>query len=538
VQCESGVITDINVPGTYLMATIPPEFGLLTTLRRLDISSNLIFGTIPQDVASLPHMEIYNMSHNQISGNFPRFASKKLQAIDVYDNRLMGGLHADIGFDHPSMTNLNLQHNRLLGTIPESISNMKNLQYLTLTENSFYGSLPATFGELLNLEYFYVDNNRLVGEIPASLASRHSKLKEAWFQRNMFSGVVPPEFAEIKTLTEFYVDDNKLTGYLPKDLCRPELNKDFFDDYPEFYQIAGTTDRDFCESIACPPDEFGNDGIWPCYQCPSNSTNPYLGQYGGNHGDACYQLSQTEILHELYDGTNGDNWVGGNNWFFKGFDECDFTGVTCNNQGHVMKIELVNMGLSGTIEESLGFLEHLEVLDLSKNDLVGFLPSDLRFAPLTKLDISNNLIKGVVPPKLCMKRINGNGNNGMFLCDNVACPEGTYSSNGVTPCQPCDDGDNFLGKTICGPQSFGAVSPDERSGGQTFGVFIGIVLLIVAIAGLLLLAFQFVSRRRGRKEQVSQVDELDDFDMEDVHLGGDGDDDRIPRAHMFNRQVA
>jgi hypothetical protein len=422
------------------------------------------------------------------------------------------------------MMDFNLCTNRLLGTIPSSIGNMKSLVYLQLSENSLYGSLPSSLGQISTLEEMYVDTNRLVGEIPASLADRNSRLQILWFQKNMFSGVVPPEFAQVKTLTDFYVDENKLTGYLPKDLCRPELNKDFYDDYPEFFQIAGTSDRDYCQSIACPPQQFGTDGIWPCYSCPSNSTNPYLGQYGQVHGDACYQLSQTEILQALYDGTGGDEWVGGNNWFFPGFEECDFTGITCNNDGHIIKIELPQMGLTGTIEESLGFLEHLEELNLSNNFLEGFLPSDLRFAPLAKLDISGNMIKGVVPPKLCMQRINGNGNNGKFSCDHIACPEGTFSSTGnglQGACQPCDNGGEiFLGMVHCGPNPFVSATSTQKSGGQKFGMFIGIVLLIVAIAGLLVPSVKFYKRRKSRRQEVTSG-EMATLDMHDVSLDED-----------------
>jgi len=520
VSCESGVVIGVQVQGSNLMASIPQEFGMLTGLRKLDLSSNLIFGHIPQDVASLPNMEIYNISHNQVSGPLPRFASTNLIAIDLEDNRLTGTIPHQIGEDNPNMQNLNLVGNRLLGTIPESIGKMLNLVYLQLSENSLYGSLPNTLGYLSALEYLYVDTNRLVGEIPSSLASSNSILKEAWFQKNMLSGVVPPEFAEVKTLKEFYVDENKLTGYLPQDLCNPDLNKDFYDDYPEFFQIAGTTERDLCQSIACPPQKFGSDGIWPCFGCPADSVNPYLGQYGEVQGDACYQLDQADILRAFYIATSGDEWVGGNNWFFPGFDVCDFTGVTCNKEGHVIRLELPQMGLVGTIEESIGFLEHLEVLDLSRNYLEGFLPSDLRFAPLSRLDISDNFIKGIVPPKLCMQRINGNGEDGKFFCDYIACPEGTYSSTGngyQASCKPCDDDEQFLGKVHCGPKSSLSSPESETKGVKKFGSFVGITLLVVLLAGFAFYLFGIYKKRNGRRDLITR-DELESLDLQDTSL--------------------
>ncbi len=77
------------------------------------------------------------------------------------------------------------------------------------------------------------------------------------------------------------------------------------------------------------------------------------------------------------------------------------------------EINLSGRGLMGTIPDSLAFLKHLEKLDLSDNELMGFLPSDLRWAPLESLDISGNKIRGIVPPTLCLKGgINDNGVQG------------------------------------------------------------------------------------------------------------------------------
>lgn len=67
--------------------------------------------------------------------------------------------------------------------------------------------------------------------------------------------------------------------------------------------------------------------------------------------------------------------------------------------------------------------------------LKGFLPSDLRIAPLEILNIDNNQLEGMIPPMLCHKDdINGNGINGSFNCDLIACSPGTWSPVGrATP---------------------------------------------------------------------------------------------------------
>jgi len=98
--------------------------------------------------------------------------------------------------------------------------------------------------------------------------------------------------------------------------------------------------------------------------------------------------------------------------------------------------------------------------------LQGFLPSDLRFPPLEVLNIANNRLEGMIPPMLCHEGdINGNGINGSFNCDLIACSPGTWSPIGrATPagmeeetgfevheCRPCHKhGAGFLGAVECG----------------------------------------------------------------------------------------
>ena len=71
----------------------------------------------------------------------------------------------------------------------------------------------------------------------------------------------------------FYDDPgNKLTGSVPSSLCRPELNEDFFQ------ATINNEDRDYCESIACPPSKVSLEGVFPCEQCADSFFNPYLGR--------------------------------------------------------------------------------------------------------------------------------------------------------------------------------------------------------------------------------------------------------------------
>lgn len=115
---------------------------------------------------------------------------------------------------------------------------------------------------------------------------------------------------------------------------------------------------------------------------------------------------------------------------------CDWVGITCNtssslrlndqnNTARITKLELVNRRLSGPLSESLGLLDqirvlnlsrnfisgsippsvfnlvHLENLDLSSNYLIGQIPQSLNLPFLTNLDLSSNGLNGSLPKHVC-----------------------------------------------------------------------------------------------------------------------------------------
>jgi Leucine-rich repeat (LRR) protein len=85
--------------------------------------------------------------------------------------------------------------------------------------------------------------------------------------------------------------------------------------------------------------------------------------------------------------------------YIKGFsqfdvDECDWEGITCNDEGFITTITLIGVSLKGGIVPEIGFLAQLQHLDLSSNYLVG----DIGFVGLVKnleyLNLSSNSLTG------------------------------------------------------------------------------------------------------------------------------------------------
>ncbi|XP_048623431.1 receptor-like protein 46 [Brassica napus] len=131
VRCNtrspSKEVTDLNLNGLVLSGSVSSTLLRpvlrVSSLMRLDVSSNFIQGEIPGDGF----------------GNLTRLIS-----LD------MGG-------------------NSFNGTIPPELFSIKTLQHLDLSMNAIGGTLSCDIKELKNLEELFLDENLIGGEIPPEI---------------------------------------------------------------------------------------------------------------------------------------------------------------------------------------------------------------------------------------------------------------------------------------------------------------------------------------------------------------------------------
>jgi hypothetical protein len=125
-------------------------------------------------------------------------------------------------------------------------------------------------------------------------------------------------------------------------------------------------------------------------------------------GDA--NLSQRYALVVLYFFTNGDAWkrcrrdgsvsCSGNN-FLSGYHECSWGGITCDAQRNILRINLDENNMRGTIPSELQNLEYLMELDLDSNSLIGHFPDWVgHMRHLEMLDLDKNILSGPLPDSL------------------------------------------------------------------------------------------------------------------------------------------
>ncbi|KAG0458535.1 hypothetical protein HPP92_023298 [Vanilla planifolia] len=80
---------------------------------------------------------------------------------------------------------------------------------------------------------------------------------------------------------------------------------------------------------------------------------------------------------------------------------CTWFHVSCDNQNHVIRLDLGNSSISGSIVPELGRLKHLQYLELYRNNIYGEIPKELgNLKNLVSLDLFENKLEGHIPKSL------------------------------------------------------------------------------------------------------------------------------------------
>ncbi|ETR73625.1 MAG: hypothetical protein OMM_00802 [Candidatus Magnetoglobus multicellularis str. Araruama] len=136
------------------------------------------------------------------------------------------------------------------------------------------------------------------------------------------------------------------------------------------------------------------------YNDIDNQLRPIGTAYDIGADEAKEYTNPTLSLIALYNSTDGENWNNNTNWLGVSGTECTWFGVNCED-GNIVRLNLSNNQLNGTIPAELGQLSSLQSLILSNNQLTGSLSAELgQLSNLQSLVLSRNQLAGNIPSEL------------------------------------------------------------------------------------------------------------------------------------------
>jgi Leucine-rich repeat (LRR) protein len=281
------------------------------------------------------HVSQLNLEHNGLVGSLPREMRNLpgLTQLNLSGNQLGGAILPELG-SLSNLVNLYLDENLFSGSIPVELGSLSSLAHLDLSDNQLSGPIPPELGNLFSLVYLFLNSNQLSGDIPSQLGNL-TYLERLYLFDNLLTGSIPVSLGSLTHMWNLWLSGNQLTGLIP----------------PELGQLSSLVwlrlaDNQLSGTI---PQELGAlTGLWQL----SLGNNQLTG----------------EIPTALGDMTN------------------------------LLILSLVNNQLTGSIPVQLGALTNLYELDLSSNQLSGIIPPEL--GSLTNLEIlllNDNALTGDIP---------------------------------------------------------------------------------------------------------------------------------------------
>jgi len=299
----------------------------------------------------------------------------------------------------------------------QEISGSREIVQINLSDNNLVGTIPSSIGRLFYLTRFDASINGLYGVIPDAF------------------GVLG---LDILLLHEnaFRNNENPSTGIIPVDFCSsiPIITVDCL--FPGFVSCPGNCC--ICNNIApsvsptnavsdVPSSVPTSSPTMEASVVPSSAPT-CISTIDPSYCDGFNLKSTCLVLIDIYEGLEGCNWeqgvadsssggrrmsdIPGNPWFSgtpstNTIDPfCFWFGVACESGCSVgcdvVKIDLYENNLGGTIPTTVGLLLQLTDLELNQNYIQGTIPTELgQLSNLFVMLLHGNDITGTMPSEVC-----------------------------------------------------------------------------------------------------------------------------------------
>ncbi|KAI3516933.1 hypothetical protein L1887_16091 [Cichorium endivia] len=126
-----------------LLGNISKRFAMIcNSLVVANPSTNNFSGEIGSSINGFPKLEYVDMSSNSLTENLP-FGFRRFKEFAVCENLLNDQLHSWVFSESYSLEALHLSENALIGKIPTTISNCKNLAIFNEWGNYLFGNIQG-----------------------------------------------------------------------------------------------------------------------------------------------------------------------------------------------------------------------------------------------------------------------------------------------------------------------------------------------------------------------------------------------------------
>ncbi|CAB9518973.1 serine threonine-protein kinase BRI1-like [Seminavis robusta] len=409
----------------------------------------------------------YIDTSTELRGVFCDQTSGDPVALFLTQQTLKGTLPAELAFV-TTLTNIDLDYNRIGGSIPESYQGLTSLinvfagnnnlvgtfPNINLSTNYMTGSLPTSLGELENIEGLALDNNLFFGNIQDAFDTSNraglGKLQQFYIENNQFTGVLGPNFMMNLTNLQFLdVSDNYFNGAVDDYLFELPLlpSRQSIDTLPD--QLP---DNENLTLLALQKCNFSGQPIPPSITNLSALKHLDLSQ-NKLTGEITSSIGNMPNLSYLFLAQNNFVRNGIPSWIEDLTNLEELSLKSTQRTGNIpsclgsltdlVLLDLDNNNLVGNIPPQLGNLEDLQLLMLNRNNLTSVIPHS--FSNLTNLTVlfldANNDIQGDLDELFCSNPPFESSSGPVIvascdICDNASMNCCTLCCEGTSECNP------------------------------------------------------------------------------------------------------
>ncbi|CAL1358676.1 unnamed protein product [Linum trigynum] len=534
-------LKQLSLSWNLLEGGIPPELGFLRELVYLDLGSNKLFDEIPQPLFcnGSSALEYVDLSNNSLSGEIPLKGHgcelTRLRFLLLWSNKLVGTIPPSLS-KSTDLEWLDVESNNLTGELPsEIVSKMPKLQFLYLSYNKFVTqdgntNLSPFLSALVraeNLQELELAGNGLGGEIPPIIGDLSTNLVQIHLDQNLLYGPIPPQISNLVNLTLLNLSANLLNGTIPLELCRMAKlerlylsNNSISGEIPaEFGNLPhlGLLDLSKNELSGSIPDSFANLSQLRRLLLYENRLSGTIPRSLGE----CVNLEILDLArNEISGGIPGEVAGLRSLKLYLNLSGNYLDGalpLELSKMDMVLAIDLSSNNISGTIPSQLGSCIALEFLNLSGNSMEGPLPASIGKLPYLKsLDVSSNQLNGSIPQtlqtSLTLKQLNFSFN--MF--------SGNISNNGSFSSLTME---SFMGnQALCG--TIKGMHSCKKKKHPYNSITMPLIVSLFAVFSLCLFVYRSISKSKLRS-QLGIFSRQDDMDYDEEK--GKKNDHKYPR---------
>ncbi|CAN1834943.1 Receptor-like protein 6 [Linum perenne] len=381
---------------------------LKSSLTHLTLSDNdLAWNLSGYSFIQFPHLIDLQLTYCKLYGRLLNsiFSIPNLQHLDVSFNFELTGTLPEFPIGKNSLQVIHLSYTKFSGKLPDSIHNLASLEVLYLDNCMFHGVIPSSIDTLTELRSLGLSGNNFSGPLPLLTSSNH--IQNLDFSSNNFNGTIPISYSsdQFRDLQFLNLGYNNLGGQIPPSLFSlPNLSTLALNSN----QLEGQLEEFHNSSSQLETIDLSNNKLQGHLPMSIfNISNLYYFLVAANNFSGRINLLDITNSENLYQMDLSENH------FQVGVDgELMFSSLqvlrcsSCNiesfpnfsiNSSNLAYLHLSNNKIKGYIPPSICYMKDLDILDLSTNHINGIPPCLTSLPSLRVLSLRNNQLSGMRP---------------------------------------------------------------------------------------------------------------------------------------------